>query len=112
MLNVDVIAKTNFHADIAITTGSIVLTADCNGKIFRYEGAANITVTVPATLVKGFNCGFAMWGTGTITLTPASGATNRSSKTALNTQYQSGTVLVMKNVGGANAEYLVGGDFA
>jgi hypothetical protein len=110
-LNIKQVPFTNFYAEMVATAASFTINSDCNGYLFRYEGSSNITVTVPANLPLGFNCGFAMWGTGTVTLAPGTGATNRSGKTTLNTQYTSGSILIAKNIGGSAAEFLVGGDF-
>lgn len=97
-------------------SSSFTLTPEHNGAIFRHDGSSNVTVTVPNTLDDGFNVGFAMFNTGTITVAAGAGATNRSGKTALSTQYQCGSMLVMKRVQvdavQATIEFLVGGDFA
>lgn len=106
------------HADflgsvVPFSGANLTLGANMNGKMLRSDGNSNVTVTVPASLPVGFNCGFMMFGTGTITLAPGSGATNRSAKTALSAQYQAGSILVAKNNTGLTAaEYLAGGDFA
>ena len=109
-LNVDVNQQTNFLANIERTSAAPVLNRECTGIVFVYTGSANINVAVPNNLPEGFNCGFVMYGTGTITLTGA--ATNRSAKTALTTQYSSGSIMVTQNLTGTAAEYLAGGDFA
>lgn len=93
-------------------TGNRTLVADDNAKILRCDDSSNVTITVPNNLPEGFNVGLSMWGTGTVTISAGSGATNRTSKTALSTRYQSGGVLVLKNSGGAAAEFILGGDFA
>lgn len=94
-------------------TGSFALKSDDMGKVFRCDDTANVTITVPNDLPQGFNCGFIMYGTGTVTLAMASGAVNRSAKTALSTQYNRGSLIVAKQVTASNAaECLIGGDFA
>lgn len=94
-------------------TGARTLRSEDNGKVLRCDDASNVIVTIPNDLPQGFNIGFAMWGAGTVTITAASGATNRSSKSALSTQYQVGALLVLKQPdGGAVAEFVLGGDFA
>jgi hypothetical protein len=93
-------------------TGDFTLERSHEGSIFRYEGSANITVTVPGDLPEGFNCGFLMYSTGTITLAAGIGAVNKSAKTALSTQYQTGSLMVSKATGFKAHEFLVGGDFA
>jgi hypothetical protein len=77
-------------------TGNRTLTADDNGKILRCDDASNVTITVPNSLAEGFNVGFAMFGAGTVTISAGSGATNRSSTSALSTQYQVGSLLVCR----------------
>ena len=58
------------------------------------------------------NLAFAMWNTGTVTLTAGSGATARDTKAGVATRYKVGSLLVVKNADGASAEYLLGGDAA
>lgn len=93
-------------------SGARTLRSEDNGKIFRCDDASGVTVTVSNDLPEGFNVGFAKWGAGTVTIAAASGATNRTSKTALATQYNSGTLVVLKNGTGSAAEFVLGGDFA
>ena len=78
----------------------------------RNDSASNLTVTVPNNLPTGFNVSFSPWSTGSITLSPASGATNRSAKTALSAQYSQGALLVVKNADAASAEYVASGAFS
>jgi hypothetical protein len=51
-----------------------------------------------------------------VTLAATPNAVNKSAKTALTTQYQAGSLMVMKRTGGFGVvvanEFLVGGDFA
>lgn len=101
-----------FNGKVERLTGDKTLSPSDKGKLFRCDSAANVTVTAPANLPEGFNVGLAMWAAGTVTVAAGSGATNRSSKTALSTQYQMGSLLVMKNASGAAAEFVLGGDFA
>lgn len=100
------------HADflgrvVPFSGTAVTIDQDMSGMLLRSDGNSPVTVTVPSTLPVGFNMGFIMYGTGTLTLAPGAGATNRSGKTALAAQYQSGSIFVAK-VG----EYIVGGDFA
>lgn len=104
------VLPTNFLGKITATPVAPVLTPDSNGIVYRYEGSSNITIAVPNNLPEGFNVGFLMYGTGTITISGGT-ATNRGGKSALNNQYSAGSLLVTKNVGGAAAEYMLGGDF-
>lgn len=92
---------------VPFSGAALTLDEDMNGLIFRSDGASAVTVTVPSSLPLGFNCGFIMYGAGTVTLSPGAGMTNRSAKTALSTQYQSGSIFVAKA-----GEFLAGGDFA
>jgi hypothetical protein len=93
-------------------TGSFTLSRSDSGKIWRCDSATNVTVTVPGDLYDGFNCGFVMYGAGTVTLVAGANAVNKSAKTALTTQYQAGSLMVVNNPGYKSHEFLVGGDFA
>ncbi|QOZ69193.1 hypothetical protein [Bradyrhizobium arachidis] len=106
----------DFRGNVVPFTGSFTLTINDNGKVFRCDDPSNVVVTVPSDLHTGFNVGFVMYNTGIVTLAAAPHAVNKSGKTALSTQYQSGSLMVMKRTGGpgilGDIEYLVGGDFA
>ncbi|MCK1322924.1 hypothetical protein IVB08_06525 [Bradyrhizobium sp. 173] len=98
-------------------TGSLAITRNDEGKIFRCDDTNNVTVTIMNDLHTGFNCGFVMYGTGTITLAASPHVVNKSAKTTLSTQYQAGSLMVLNRTGGnfgvvADIEILVGGDFA
>jgi hypothetical protein len=93
-------------------TGARTLRAEDNGRVLRCDDGSAVVVTVPNDLPEGFNVGLAMWGAGTVTVTAGSGATKRSSTSALSTQYGVGSLLVMKNSSGSAAEFVLGGDFA
>jgi hypothetical protein len=97
---------------VRLFTGSFSLALEDNGRVFRCEDGSNVTITVPNSLPEGFICGFAMWGGGTVTLQAGSGATKRSSTSALGTQYKTGSLRVVKNADGATAEFALSGDFA
>ena len=103
---------TVFYSDVVPFTGNFTLSADDDGKVFRCDDSSNVTVTVPATLPECFSAAFSMWGAGTVTISAGSGATKRSSTAALSSQYQWGSVLVVKNADDASAEFVLGGDFA
>jgi hypothetical protein len=100
------------RGNIVPFTGSFTLSRSDAGKIFRCEDTANVTVTVPGDLLEGFNCGFIMYSTGTVTIAAGTGASNKSGKTALSTQYQSGSVLMSKRTADGQHDFLLGGDFA
>jgi hypothetical protein len=100
-------------ATLVDLAGSYTLKNDDMGSVFRNDSTSNYTVVVPNTLIGGFSAGFTIFSTGTITLSTGASATNRSAKTALSTQYGSGSVFVAKqNSAETAAEFLVGGDFA
>lgn len=101
-----------FRGNIVAFTESFTLTRSDAGKIFRCESASNVTVTVPGDLPEGFNCGFVMYAAGTVTIAAGVGASNKSGKTGLSTQYQSGSLLVSKRTAEGQHDFLVGGDFA
>ncbi|MGY3358814.1 hypothetical protein ACVWZK_005477 [Bradyrhizobium sp. GM0.4] len=77
-------------------TGNLAITRDDEGKIFRSDDTANVTVTIANDLPIGFNVGFVMYSTGTITLAASPHVVNRSGKTVLSTQYQTGSLMVMQ----------------
>jgi hypothetical protein len=93
-------------------TGNRTLDFNDNGRLLRCEDASNVTVTVPNNLAEGFNVGLLMFGTGSVTISAGSGATNRSSTSALSTQYQVGSLIVARNSTGSGAEFVLGGSFA
>lgn len=101
------------HADLLATVvpfsgSTLTLNDNMNGKVMRADFAGAVTVTVPSTLSLGFNCGIAVWGTGgSLSLSAGGGMSNRTGKTALAAQYQTGSVAVLKS-----GEFVVGGDFA
>src|SRR4029077_4001421 len=68
------------------TGTAYVLEASDNGNILGFNNAAAITVTIPATLPRGFNCLIAQIGAGQVTFAAGAGATIRQrqsfSKTA------------------------------
>lgn len=103
---------TVFYTDVVPFTGNRTLSLDDNGKVLRCDDTSNVTITVPRGLPEFFSCGFMMWSTGTITIAAGSGATKRSSASALSTQYMSGALLVAKNADNASAEFVLGGGFA
>jgi hypothetical protein len=109
--SVEDLPYSNLLGNIEGFTGSKTLRAEDNGKFLRCDDASNVTITVQNDLPQGFNVSFSMWSTGTITVAAASGATNRSTTSALSTQYQLGSLIVMKNAGTA-AEYVLTGGFA
>lgn len=106
------VTYTIFYTDVVPFTGNHTLTADDNGKVLRCDDASNVTVTVPRNLPECFTCGFLMWGAGTVTVSAGSGATKRSTRSALSIQYSGGSVLVVKNADDASAEFILNGGFA
>jgi hypothetical protein len=101
------IAFSTLRGNVEGFTGDLILKADDNGKLLRCDDASPVVLTVPDDLPAGFNIGIAMWGAGSVTM---AGATNRSTVTALSTQYGLGSLIVLKNAG--VAEFKLGGDFA
>jgi hypothetical protein len=91
-------------------TGNRTLTVDDNGRLLRCDDSSSVTITVPNSLPEGFNVSFAQWSTGSVTISPASGATSRSTATTPTAQFKIGVVMVIKNVDGASAEYSVNGE--
>jgi hypothetical protein len=91
--------------------GNRVLISDDNGRLLRCDDSSNVIITVPNNLLEGFNIGFLTWGTGTLTISAGSGATNRSSTSGLHFQFNAGSLVVAKNANGISAEFILGGDF-
>lgn len=91
-------------------TGNRLLNMNDNGKLLRCEDTSAVTITVPGNLPKGFNCSFAQWNTGSVTIAGGTGATARSTATQATGQYKIGCVLVVKNVDGKSAEYTCNGE--
>jgi hypothetical protein len=91
-------------------TDNRTLTAADNGRLLRCDAPQSVTLTVPNNLPEGFNLSFAQWGNGNVTVTAASGATNRSSVSATIGQYKVGCILVMRNADGVSAEFSVNGE--
>lgn len=98
--------------NIEAFTGARLLRAEDNGKLLRCDDTSNVVITVPDFLPEGFNVAYAMWSTGTVSITAGAGATARDSKSGVATQYKVGSLLVVKNANGVSAEYLLGGDAA
>ncbi|RXH23310.1 hypothetical protein XH99_31860 [Bradyrhizobium nanningense] len=107
-----VVTYTIFYTDVVPFTGNRTLNADDNGKVLRCDDASNVTITVPRNLPECFTCGFLTWGAGTVTVSAGSGATKRSTTSALSTQFSGGSVLVAKNADDVSAEFILSGGFA
>lgn len=103
---------TVFYSDLVPFTGNFTLAVDDDGKIFRCDDPSDVTVTVPGTLPECFSAAFSTSDAGKVTIAAGSGAAKRSSASALNSQYQWGSVLVAKNADDNSAEFVLGGDFA
>jgi hypothetical protein len=93
-------------------TGNRTLTLSDNGKLLRCDDASAVTITVPNAMPTGFNVGILQWGAGTVTVAAGSGATKRTSASALSAQYAAGSIVIAKNVDGASAEFVLGGSVA
>lgn len=91
---------------------SYTLTKEEAGTCVELEDAGAITLTLPATLPKGFRCTLMQAGVGRITCSPASGAIllNRSGHTGTAGQYAVCTLYVSANTAGTNATYILSGD--
>lgn len=65
-----------------------------NGKVVTLNNASGITLTVPASLMAGFNCSIVQLGAGQVTITPSSTTIhNRQSFTKTAGQYAALTIL-------------------
>jgi hypothetical protein len=97
---------------IEALSANYTLSETDNGRLFRIDATSAVTITVPNNLPAGFNVSFAQWNTGAVTIAPASGASNRSGVSALSAQFAYGALVVMKNIDGVSAEFILGGSFA
>ena len=107
-------AVSGFTGVLNAQTGTTyTLDATDNGKIVTLSNASGITLTIPNSLIVGFNCLIVQLGAGQVTVAAGSGATlrNRSSHTKIAGQYGLGTIAVLANAGSAAIAYL-GGDTA
>ncbi len=68
------------------SSGNITLGPEWNNRAVRYTGSADITVTVPRTLPRGFKCEFYCSSTGQITWVQGTGAVLQKSAATLKTQ--------------------------
>lgn len=73
------------------------------------DSASNITVTLPATFPVGACVTFLQYNTGTLTLSAGSGASVPQAPAASSYRYQFISALVVANVGGSAAVWVVSG---
>lgn len=102
-------------ATVNLQTGTTyTLAASDNGKVVEFSNVAGITVTIPNSLVEGFNCLMAQVNTGQVTFVAGASATQRqaSSYTKTRARWSEVTMRVRANSGGAAAEYVLSGDMA
>lgn len=93
---------------------SATIAASDHGKVVVCESGSATTVTLPATLPRGFACVVIQAGAGTVSFEAGEGATlrNRQSHTDIAGQYGAVTVQVFRNPGDAAAEWHMQGDTA
>jgi hypothetical protein len=84
------------------------------GHIQVVNSATGVTVTLPANLPVGFNVRVLQTGAGAVTFTAAAGATvtNRQSYTKTAGAGAEVRLVVIANVDGASAQYILSGDGA
>lgn len=102
-----------FSGSINNQTGTTyTVNATDNGGVITLSNASTITLTVPNSLVIGFNCLLIQIGAGQVTIAAGAGATvnNRLSNTKIAGQYGVATLFVYANAGGSSAIALTGGD--
>jgi len=104
-------AISRFCGVVSTQTADYTLQAADNGTIVFLNKATATTVTLPNSLLAGFNCVVVQEGAGQVTFATASGATKQSpggaSKTAA--QYGSVALLVKANAGGSAADWRLDG---
>ena len=101
-----------FTADVVtVSTFPYTIQASDNGKILRFNTGTDNVVNLPNNLLAGFNIAWSQSGIGSITFTPASGATmnNRQMHTKTAAQHAMGSLVVMTN-SGTDAMYNLSGD--
>ena len=105
-------AISGFRGNFNDQTGTIYTIAanDC-GKMVTLSNASAITVTVPNSLPKGFNCLLLQLGVGQVTFTQEVGGTlvNRQSQFKTTGQYSVVSLLTVSN-SGTNGVNLIQGD--
>lgn len=102
-------------ATINLQTGTTyTLSTGDDGKVVELNNASAITVTLPNNLPASFSCLLVQVGAGQVTLSPAGGATMRQRQSLTKTagQWAQVSAYIRGNIGGASAEYVVGGDMA
>lgn len=100
-------------ATINLQTGvSYTLSTGDDGKVVELSNAASIALQIPNNLPVGFSCLIVQAAAGQVTISAASGATQRSfgsyNKTA--GQWAMVSLYVRANSGGSAAEYVIGGN--
>lgn len=94
------------------TGTSYLLSVTNTGQMITLTNAAPITLNLPNNLPVGFNVMVVQGGGGQVTCTPAIGAAvvNSSGFSKTRSQYAVISLLVISNVGGAAAIYMLMGD--
>lgn len=101
--------KASFNDQVGTT---YTLVASDTGKTVTLTNASAITLTLPNSLAKGFECEVIQGGAGTVTFSAAGGATlnNRQSHTTLAGQHSAARLKVTGNSDGTSAIYNLAGD--
>lgn len=95
-----------FRGDVIVeSTTSRTLSAADNGKIIWCTNGSATTITMPNSLLTGFNCIIVQAGAGQVAVAAGSGATIHNFDTQFKTagQWAAGTLLVGTNAGGTSA---------
>lgn len=97
-----------------ITSTTYTLQAGDSGKVLEFNNASPITVTVPATLAKGWCATVVQAGAGTPTFTAGSGATINEvdGNSDLAGQWAVGAIYIRSNAGGSAAVAVLTGKTA
>lgn len=95
-------------------TASYTLTSGDNNKVLRFTNSGNVVLTLPNNIPEGFTVAVIQAGAGTVTFTPASGATvySRAGFTKTAGQHAIMSLLVSSNSSGTVAGYNLSGDGA
>lgn len=91
-----------------IAANYVVQNVDVN-TLLSVNSATPVTMTLPATLPRGACISFIQTGVGSVTLSPASGASLPQGSAATSFRYQIIAAIVIANPDGASATWVVGG---
>ena len=107
-------AKANLIVPVDTKTANYTVVAGDNGRTIRMNGATALTVTLPADAAVGTNVMITQAGAGQVTIAAAAGGSLRQPDSFTKTAKQHAAVyaLVVENIGGTAAAWLLSGAMA